>query len=301
MGITSKMSFNPVVRRSDGIQNGPPVTTTHIPKPIHRSRLRLALGRAFYIGKRRISWYFSANRFATDRQIKTLPHQHFAHGTPMLRALSGVDMQLQHNKMASLTIAASCIDGLLLRPGETFSFWRLVGRPTARRGFKIGLVLRNGTIQQDIGGGLCQMTNLIYWMTLHTPLTITERWRHGFDVFPDAGRTQPFASGATCGWNYIDLQIRNDTPDTWQLRIAPKGEWLRGAWYSSAPPNHRYTVTEKNHAIRMEFWGGYSRHNEIWRTRADASTGTPIDEEFVTANHAIMMYEPLLPKPESPT
>ena len=269
----------------------------HIPKPLHRSPLRLALGKTFYITKRRLTWYLSSTRYATTRSATQLPHQHFTHATPMLRALSGVDMQLQINKKASLEIAAACIDGLILKPGETFSFWRLVGNPTTRRGFKTGLVLRNGAIQQDIGGGLCQMTNLIYWMTIHTDLTIVERWRHGFDVFPDAGRTQPFASGATCAYNYIDLQIRNDTQNDYQLRVYPEQDWLKGAWLSAAPPSHHYDVHEKDHAIKMEYWGGYSRHNEIWRKKLDAETGAFIEDEFVTANHAIMMYEPLLSAP----
>ena len=271
----------------------------HIPKPRHRSPLQLALGKAYYINKRRIAWYLSSTNYAATRVATPLPHQHFTHRTPMLRALSGVDMQLQINKKHSLEIAASCIDGLVLMPGETFSFWRLVGKPTARRGFKTGLVLRNGTIQQDIGGGLCQMTNLIYWMTIHTDLTIVERWRHGFDVFPDASRTQPFASGATCAFNYIDLQVRNDTQQDYQLRVYTEDDWLRGAWSSSAPAPHRYEVYEKDHAIKMEYWGGYSRHNEIWRKKLDAVSGTFIDDEFVAANHAIMMYEPLLSAPAS--
>lgn len=268
---------------------------TPIPKPIKRSPLRLALGRTFYILKRKAQWRFSGTRYALQRQEENLPFIHASHGTPMLRELSGVDMQLQRNKMASLTIASSCIDGLLLRPGESFSFWRLVGKPTARRGFKVGLVLRNGTIQQDIGGGLCQMTNMIYWMAIHTDLEITERWRHGFDVFPDAGRTQPFASGATCAYNYIDLQIRNPTQSTYQLRVYPKGEWLRGAWRADTEAIARYEVFEKEHTIRPEWWGGYSRHNEIWRRKFDIQTGESLGEEFLTENHAIMMYEPLLP------
>jgi len=266
-----------------------------IPKPIHRSALRLALGKAWYINKRRLGWYFSSRRFTTQRQAEPLPHVHASHGTPMLRALSGVDMQLQRNKKESLKIACGCIDGLILRPGETFSFWRLVGRPTARRGFKPGLVLRNGTIQQDIGGGLCQMTNMLYWMAIHTDLEITERWRHGFDVFPDAGRTQPFASGATCAYNYIDLQLTNRTADTYQIGVWQKKDWLYGAIRCSAPQHHRYEVIEKDHAIRTEWWGGYSRHNALWRRRLDARTGEDLGEEFITENHAIMMYEPLLP------
>lgn len=271
-----------------------------LPKPVRRSALRLALGRLYYVNKRRLAWYLSGAHFATERQTQRLPHLHMQHATPMLRELSGVDMQLQRNKMASLAIAAACIDGLLLKPGETFSFWRLVGKPTARRGFKTGFVLRNGTLAQDIGGGLCQMTNLIYWMAIHTDLEIVERWRHGFDVFPDAGRTQPFASGATCAWNYIDLQIRNPTQETWQLSLWTKNNWLRGAWRCSAPQHHRFEVFEKSHEIRPEWWGGYSRHNELWRNRFDVEGGGALGEEFISANHAIMMYEPLLPKPESP-
>lgn len=216
----------------------------------------------------------------------------------MLRVYTGVDMQLQRNKMESLRIACNCIDGMILRPGETFSFWRLVGKPTARRGFKMGFVLRNGTIAQDIGGGLCQMTNLLYWMVLHTELEITERWRHGFDVFPDAGRTQPFASGATCAYNYIDLQFRNPTPDVYQISVWQEDDWLNGAIRCSATQRHRFEVFEKDHLIRHEWWGGYSRHNTLYRRRLDARSGAYLGEDFITENHAIMMYEPLLPSVE---
>lgn len=271
--------------------------TTSIPQPVNRSNLRLALGKMFYRAKRRIEWHLPGRNYASIKQAENLPHLHAKHGTPMLRELSGVDIQLQRNKMESLKIAASCIDGVVLQPGETFSFWRMVGKPTAARGFKVGLVLRNGTIQQDVGGGLCQMTNLIYWMAIHTDLEIIERWRHGFDVFPDAGRTQPFASGATCAYNYIDLQIRNPTEQRYQLRLATKDDWLHGQWRADHAPSHRFTVFEKAHAIRQEFWGGYSRHNEIWRRRMDAQSGIALGEELVSENHAIMMYEPLLPSP----
>ena len=56
-------------------------------------------------------------------------------------------------------------------------------------------------------------------MTLHTPLTVVERYRHSYDVFPDSGRTQPFGSGATCVYPYRDLMIRNDTQTTFRLHV----------------------------------------------------------------------------------
>ena len=228
------------------------------------------------------------------RSSTNLQYEHASHRTPLLRQLKGVDMWLQHNKVDSLKVAASCIDGIVLKPGETFSFWRLVGKPTARRGFKTGMVLRNGTVAQGMGGGLCQMTNLIYWMALHTELSITERWRHGFDVFPDEGRSQPFASGATCSYNYIDLQITNNTEDIYQLRIRVEGDYLRGEWLANAAPRYTYKIVERDHAIRTEWWGGYSRHNALYRVKRDRETGAELGEEFITENHAIMMYAPLL-------
>ena len=202
------------------------------------------------------------------RSATQLPHHHASHRTPLLRQLKGVDMWLQHNKVESLKVAASCIDGLLLRPGETFSFWRLVGKPSARRGFKTGMVLRNGTVAQGMGGGLCQMTNLIYWMALHTELSITERWRHGFDVFPDEGRSQPFASGATCSYNYIDLQISNRTQTPISCGCGWKAIICMASGGPSAP-RYTYKVVERDHAIRTEWWGGYSRHNSLHRIVRD--------------------------------
>jgi vancomycin resistance protein VanW len=272
-----------------------------LPKPQHRSALRITLGKIWFITRRRMQWYLPGRHFATIRSATNLQHEHASHRTPLLHQLKGVDMWLQHNKVHSLKAAASRIDGIMLKPGEVFSFWRLVGKPTARRGFKIGMVLRNGAVAQGMGGGLCQMTNLIYWMALHTELSITERWRHGFDVFSDEGRTQPFASGATYAYNYIDLQITNSTQDIYQLRVHVDGSYLHGQWLANAAPRYTYKIVERDHAIRNQWWGGYSRHNSLHRMKYDRASGADLGEEFITENHAIMMYQPLLENPGMPT
>ena len=156
-----------------------------------------------------------------------------------------------------------------------------------------GMILRNGRVASGVGGGLCQMTNLLYWMTLHTPLTVTERWRHGYDVFPDSNRTQPFGSGATCFYNYMDLMVRNDTPDTWRLVLQVTDTHLEGEWRADGPQTCRYEVYEKEHEIRGEYWGGFTRHNTLFR-RVLGMDGAELGEEFITENHAIMMYNPML-------
>lgn len=63
---------------------------------------------------------------------------------------------------------------MVLRPGETFSYWRAIGKPTRRKGYWEGMILSGGTVGKGIGSGLCQLSNLIYWMTLHTELTVTD-------------------------------------------------------------------------------------------------------------------------------
>ena len=211
----------------------------------------------------------------------------------LLRRLRGEDMALQRSKVTNLRWAAARLDGLTLRPGETLSFWRAVGKPTRRRGYVEGMILRNGRVASGVGGGLCQMTNLLYWMTLHTPLTVTERWRHGYDVFPDSNRTQPFGSGATCFYNYMDLMVRNDTPDTWRLVLQVTDTHLEGEWRADGPQTCRYEVYEKEHEIRGEYWGGFTRHNTLFR-RVLGMDGAELGEEFITENHAIMMYNPML-------
>lgn len=137
------------------------------------------------------------------------------------------------------------------------------------------------------------MSNLIYWMTLHTPLTVTERHRHSYDVFPDSNRRLPFGSGATCAYNYLDLKIKNTTTETFQLHVYLTDEALVGEWRAAAPALTRYEVYEKEHRISHEYWGGYLRHNQIFR-KVFNRTGAQIDDEFITENHALMMYEPLL-------
>ena len=262
-------------------------------RPINRSDLRLFFGRIYFTYKRYYTWLFGGIKFARTRMSETLPHTYTTHKTPLLRKLKDVDMYLQHNKITNLKIAVPRLNNLILHPGEVFSYWKLIGKPTKRKGYKPGMVLKSGTVTAGIGGGLCQLSNLIYWMTIHTPLTIKERHRHGYDVFPDSNRTQPFGSGATCFYNYGDLMIENNTGESFQLSLNITEHNLEGAWLSQNPPQFKYEVYEKEHFMQSEYWGGYTRHNSIYRRKYNTA-GKLITDEYVVENHAIMMYAPFL-------
>ncbi len=246
------------------------MTTVEMPKK--RSDMRLRLGKLFYGTKRKLKWIKMNRVFARTKQDEKLPYSYFSHKTILLRKLKDVDMWLQENKIINLKIASKRLNGVILRPGEVFSYWRLIGNTTRKKGYVEGMVLKNGTFAPGVGGGLCQMSNLIFWMTAHTPLTVIERHRHGYDVFPDSNRTQPFGSGATCFYPHIDLMIQNNTQDTYQLIVNVGDKYLEGEWRVSSQPQYRYEVLERNHRMQSEFWGGYSRHNEIYQQRYDPLT-----------------------------
>lgn len=261
--------------------------------PIARSCLRVFLGKLFYRYKRHFENYFSNKKFASKTDKELLPNSVFFHQTPLLRSLKDVDMWMQHNKVVNIQIAIMSLNGLILRPGETFSYWKLIGNPSERRGYLKGMVLYYGRFFAGTGGGLCQLSNIIYWITLHTPLTVIERHRHSYDVFPDSNRTQPFGSGATCAYNYRDLQILNDTNETFQLQLYLSENFLCAEWRATNKPKFYYEVYEREHYISHEIWGGYTRNNKIFRKILDEN-GKITGDEYVAENHAIMMYQPFI-------
>lgn len=74
-----------------------------------------------------------------------------------------------------------------------------------------------GEARPGVGGGICQLSNLIHWMALHSPLQVVERSNHSFDPFPDHNRVLPFGFGAAIFYNYVDLVLHNPTRQHFQL------------------------------------------------------------------------------------
>ena len=94
--------------------------------------------------------------------------------------------------------------------------------------------------------------------------------------------------------------IRNDTPDVWRLSLRVTEKDLEGAWYASAPQVLRYEVYEREHRFQGEYWGGYTRHNTVFRRAFDLD-GVQVADELVCENHAVMMYDPMLPEGKGET
>ncbi len=263
-----------------------------VEKPIKRNRTRQILGKEYFILKRKLNWLFSRTKWSSKSKNTHCDNLVFKHKSMILRPLMGVDMKFQINKKTNLKIAIEHINGIVIKPNETFSLWKNVGRPTKRKGYLEGLVLKQGKITSGTGGGLCQLGNLLFWIFIHSPLEIKERYRHSYDVFPSVNRNVPFGAGATLSYNYIDLQVKNTTQNEFKIKLYIKNDYLYGELYSKEKINSIYTIEERDHEIKLQFWGGYTRHNKIVKIEKTEDNSTI--ETIVAINHAIMMYNPIL-------
>ncbi|MCW2815949.1 MAG: VanW family protein [Nocardioides sp.] len=243
--------------------------------------------------RRHVQWLRPGTDWAVDRDPVDLPERVTRHGSLLLRDLSEAEMALQHGKVVNLRLASASTDGVLLRPGETFSFNKVVGSCTARKGYVEGMRLSNGDAVPGVGGGICQLAGLVHWMVLHSPLTVVERSEHSFDPFPDKGRVLPWGVGCSIVYNYVDLVVRNDTATTFQLRTRVGERHLRGELRADRPVPTSYRVA----ARQEEFVAAgpdapVFRHNEIWRTVIDKRTGGTVREELLKRNRALVKYVP---------
>lgn len=241
--------------------------------------------------KRHLKDLIHKTDFARKREESSLPVLIYKHNSLIRRRLGNVNMQLQENKATNLALAVTHIDGLLIRPGETFSVWKLIGRTTKRKGYKEGLTIAKGQPSQGIGGGMCQLSNLIHWMVLHSDLTITEHHHHdGLDLFPDFGRQIPFGTGTSISYNYIDYRVKNETDNTYQLRLKVDDEYLCGELRAQEPLPHTFHIHAENENFVREGDIVY-RNGQVFRDIIDRNTGQCVDSQLIRTNHARVMYD----------
>ncbi len=142
---------------------------------------------------------------------------------------------MYHNKVANIRLAAAKITPLVIRPGAVLSFWKAVGQPDARHGFLPGRNIRNGVLTTDYGGGLCQLSGLLYYLALQSGLRVIERHNHSMDIYTDAERFTPLGSDATVVYGYKDLIIQNNLSADIQFCITVTADTLTGMVCCSAP------------------------------------------------------------------
>lgn len=124
-------------------------------------------------------------------------------------------------RRTNIQVAASKFHGLVIAPGEEFSFNKYLGDVSPETGYETGLVIFGDRTIQGVGGGVCQVSTTIFQAAFFSGFPIKERYAHGYRVgYYESGSTiangQRYRGGvgldATVYSPLIDLKFVNDTP-----------------------------------------------------------------------------------------
>lgn len=240
--------------------------------------------------KQKIRNLFSKEKFAKKKSLEKLPNIVFRFHSNMIKRAEGVDLTSQLNKAENIKIASSKINGVIVHPGETFSFWELVGKISKRRGYLEGRVIMKNKLVMGTGGGICNLANTINRVILHSPMTVTEFHKHSDALAPDEGPRVPLEAGTSVSYNYIDYRFRNDTDQDVQFLIWCEGEELFCELRSEREFPNRYELIEEGHHFQKE-GEKYFRISKIYRSVTSKETGEQVGKELVWDNHSEVMFD----------
>ncbi len=122
------------------------------------------------------------------------------------------DTQINKNRAVNISLATDKIAGLILAPGDKFSFNNVVGPRTKQAGYLSAFVYLAGKVVEDTGGGICQVSSTLYNAVLKSDLKIVTRWNHYYTV-----SYVPLGTDATVSYNSVDFVFENSTE--WPVKI----------------------------------------------------------------------------------
>lgn len=240
--------------------------------------------------RRKIKDLLSKETFAKGKRKENLPQLIYGFRSNMIKRAPGVDLTTQFNKAENIRLACDKMNGILIRPGETFSFWHVVGKISEKKGYKAGRVLTKEGLTTGVGGGLCNLGNSINRTILHSPLTITEFHTHSDALAPDEGNRIPLHTGTSVSYNYVDYRCKNNTDQTFQLLLWCEGDDLCTELRAERPIANQYRLEEEDHHFRKKGKDFYSLC-KLYRITCDGESGAEIHRELIWDNRSLVMYD----------
>lgn len=233
--------------------------------------------------------------FASILEKDKLPNVIYAYNSNLIKKGKGINPKLQYNKAFNIDKSAKTMNGLIIHPGEEFSFWHLVGNANKRNGYKDGRVIINNEVQAGTGGGLCNLANTINLLVQHSPLEITEFHTHSDALALDEGERKPLRNGTSVAYNYVDYRFKNNTNQDVQLCVWVEDERLYGELRSKHPVTNQYELIEEDHHFTKQNEKFY-RRSMIYKVTKDAE-GKVLSKDLILKNKSEVMFDyDLIPK-----
>jgi vancomycin resistance protein YoaR len=108
-------------------------------------------------------------------------------------------------RTGNVRLSANSINGVILNPGDIFSYNETVGQRTYERGYRDASVYTSDGIEDQLGGGICQTSSTLYMNVIRAGLEIVERQNHAYTVI-----YAPLGEDATVYWGSIDFKFSNN-------------------------------------------------------------------------------------------
>ena len=126
------------------------------------------------------------------------------------------------NRNTNLRIVCQTLNGMILEPGETFSYNEALGQRTAEKGYKMAPAYSGQDLKDSLGGGICQGSSTLYYCALLADMQIVERVNHGFPAsYIDLGMD------ATVSWGSPDLKFKNTSEFPVKIQAEVSGGYMK--------------------------------------------------------------------------
>lgn len=112
------------------------------------------------------------------------------------------------NRVFNINVATERFDGIIIEPGEEFSFVQVLGEVDGEHGYLPELVIKKDKTEPEFGGGICQVSTTAFRAAIYSGLEITARRNHAYPV----GYYNPQGMDSTVYIPKPDLRFKNDTP-----------------------------------------------------------------------------------------
>lgn len=137
------------------------------------------------------------------------------------------------NRLTNVRVGAARYNGVLLKPGEVFSFGKILGPVGPEQGYAKSLIILEDKEVEDYGGGLCQVSSTAFRAALMAGLPILERVNHAFAI---SYYTAPYGVpgvDATIYYPPVDFKFRNDTDAHILIQTEMVGTTLKFRFYGT--------------------------------------------------------------------
>lgn len=240
--------------------------------------------------QRNIKDFFSKDKFAKTKSEEKLPNVVSTYSSNMIKKGKGIDPKSQENKAINIKLASSKIDKIIIKPGETFSFWKAVGHVNKLKGYKDGRIIKQDKLITGTGGGLCNLANTLNNLILRSPLEITEFNKHSDALACDIGHRVPMGNGTCVSYNYIDYRFKNNTEQNIQIILWYDDSNLYGELRSENEFSFEYKLVEEDHHFQKEN-EKYYRISKIYKETINKSTKEILNKELIWDNHSLVMFD----------